>query len=97
MQVHPMTTFESVFLWAECLACLAGIVLAVRFRRDIVLTAADVASLFFWMLVLCIGVGLFAEYAHHREMTFHLVCAAVLIGGAWLLKPRRSQRWKPST
>ncbi len=92
-----MTTFESVFLWCECLVCLAGIILAVRFRRDIVLTAADVASLAFWMLALCTGVGLFAEFAHHREMTLHVVCAAVLIGGAWLLKPRRSQRSKPSS
>ena len=28
-----MTTFESVFLWCECMVCLAGIVLAIRFRR----------------------------------------------------------------
>ncbi len=86
-----MTTFESVFLWCECMVCLAGIVLAIRFRRDILLTAADIASLIFWMLVMCIGVRLLFEFLNHRPMTGHVLCAALLIGVARLLKPRRTQ------
>ncbi|MGB8888226.1 MAG: hypothetical protein WCC87_15945 [Candidatus Korobacteraceae bacterium] len=91
-----MPTFESVFLWCDCMVCLAGIILAIRFRRHILLTAADIASLIFWMLVIFIGVGLLAEFIGHRRMTFRLVCAALLIGVAWLLKPRRHQRSKTS-
>jgi hypothetical protein len=91
-----MTTFESVFLWCECIVCLAGIILAIRVRRDIVVKAADIASLIFWMLVMCFGVGLLFEFANHREMTLHVVCSALLIGAGWLLKPRRAQSSKTS-
>jgi uncharacterized membrane protein len=91
-----MTTFESVFLWCECIVCLAGIILAIRVRRDIVVKAADIASLIFWMLVMCIGVGLLSEFLNHRQMTVHMLCSALLIGVAWLLKPRRAERSKTS-
>jgi len=91
-----MTTFESVFLWCECMVCLAGIILAIKFRRDIVLKAADIASVAFWMLVMFIGVALLFEFLSHRASVLHVVCAALLIGVAWLLKPRRAQRSKTS-
>ena len=57
----------------------------------ILLTAADIASLIFWMLVMCIGVRLLFEFLNHRPMTEHVLCAALMIGVARLLKPRRAQ------
>ena len=66
-----MTTFESVFLWCECMVCLAGIILAIKFRRDIVLKAADIASVAFWMLVMFIGVALLFEFLSHRASVLH--------------------------
>ena len=87
-----MTTFESVFLWCECIVCLAGIILAIRVRRDIVLKAADIASLIFWMLVMCFGVGLLFEFreSSRNDRACALLGAADWRGLALEASPRRA-------